>query len=123
MLLKRSPTILPWPPVVHLEPDPEVTITGVGIRNRSWTIQGIGGGLKRKAVPFSLMHAPNTCYLRRAGLEENGLPFWRDLSLQQAVTKTRTPRLTTIRLTLSQEHPVNTKPWVSVTVLALASST
>ena len=28
--------------------------------NRSWTIQGIGDGLKRKAVPFLLMHALNT---------------------------------------------------------------
>src|SRR6266852_5736484 len=110
MLLKRSPTIMPWPRIVHLGPDPEVTITGVGIRNRWWTIQGIGGGLKREAVSFSLMHAPNTCYLRRAGLEKNGLQFWRDLLLQQAVKKTRNPRSTTIRPMLSQEHPVDTKP-------------
>src|SRR5258708_2215030 len=123
MFLKRSPTILPWPRVVHPGLGQEATITGVGIRNRSWTVQGIGDGPRRKVVPPSPMHAPNTCYLQRARLEENGLQFWPDLLLQRAVTRTRTPRMTMIRPILSQGHPATTKPWVWVTVPVLASST
>jgi hypothetical protein len=109
MLLKRSPTTLPWSRAL-LVLDPEVTITGVGTRTSSGTTRDIEGVVRRRAVLPLLMHAPSTCCLLHARWEWNELPYSLVFSLQRAVTKIRTSRMTPIKSTLSQKLPVKIRP-------------